>query len=80
MTEFILAITELYTPKTDGFAHLSRQVTGLVRWPISHIVSYLAHTLYAPEDDLCQKNKNKARFLARLFPWKNLNNYIANTS
>ena len=42
MTEFILVITEFYTPITDGFAHFSRQVAGLVCWPISStLLSYI---------------------------------------
>lgn len=57
MTEFTLVITEFYTMNADGFAHQLAMCFGSVRWPILHVLLYLALTLCAPEEDLCQKEK-----------------------
>ena len=57
MTQFTFVITEIYTTNADGFAHQLAMCFGLVHWPILRILLYLALTLYASEEDLCQKEK-----------------------
>ena len=69
MTEFTLVITEFHTTNAAGFAHQLAMCFGLVHMPILRILLYLALTLYAPEEDLCQK-ENQAHFNALLFPLK----------
>ena len=76
MTEFILVITEFYTPITDGL-NCSLQWAScwfsLLGYFLHTLILYLTHTLYALwESDLWQK-KSEAHFLAWLFPWKCLN-------
>lgn len=76
MTEFTLVITEFYTTNADGFAHQLAMCFGLVQMPILRILLYLALTLYAPEEDLCQK-ENQAHFNALLFPLKCPSNILS---
>ena len=71
MTEFILAITEFYTPNTDGFAHLRASCwCSLLAYFLHTLILYHAHgCTVCAESDLWQK-KSKAHFLAWLFRWK----------
>ena len=71
MTEFILVITELYTPNTDGFPHRvykAAMCSGLVRPDIlciliSCVRAVCARGRFAPE-------KKQAHSFARPFPWR----------
>ena len=76
MTEFILVITEFYTPITDGLICSLQQAScwfSLLAYFQHTLILYIAHTLYALlESDLWQQ-KSEAHFLAWVFPWKCLN-------